>query len=498
MPGCWCAIAFRARRLIDAIVDLPFALPTAVAGIALTTLFAQNGWFGSILAEAGIKVAYTPLGIMVAMSFTSLPFIVRTVQPVLEDLDPALEEAAQTLGGSDSAIFMRVILPLLGPALLAGVSLSFARSLGEFGAIIFIAGNQPMETEITALLAFIRLEEYDYQAAAAIASVLLITAFLMLAVTNLMQARALRYTAKVAGMSAPLRRKPPRVGDSPAFRRALIAAVLIVGAFLILAPLVVILTQAFSLGIEVFADTIAHPDTRHAIWLTVVTALIAVPINTAFGVAAAWAITKFDFWGTALPAHRHRDTLLDLADRRRRRLSVRLRPAGRVRPGAGRRRHKDPVRAAGHRACLDVRHGALRRARADPADAGAGPRSRGGRDLARGVGLAHLLLGDAAQYTLGAALRRGALQRPRHGRVRRGVGRLRQYSRPDQHAAAAHRAALPRLPDGRRLRRRLHPHRARHRHHHRQGAARAPGRRTRRQAGACSARTSRLRKEKTP
>ena len=198
MALAWVLVRYRfpGRRLVDAIVDLPFALPTAVAGIALTTLFAQNGWFGSALGELGIKVAYTPLGIMVAMSFTSLPFIVRTVQPVLEDLDPALEEAAQTLGGSDGAIFMRVILPLLAPALLAGVSLSFARSLGEFGAIIFIAGNQPMETEITALLAFIRLEEYDYQAAAAIASVLLITAFLMLAITNLMQARALRYTQR--------------------------------------------------------------------------------------------------------------------------------------------------------------------------------------------------------------------------------------------------------------------------------------------------------------
>ena len=147
-------------------------------------------------AKYGIKVAYTPIGIMIAMCFTSLPFIVRTVQPVLEDLDPALEEAAQSLGGSDIAIFRKVILPLLTPALLAGVSLSFARSLGEFGAIIFIAGNQPMSTEITALLIFIRLEEYDYQAAAAIASVLLLTAFLMLAVTNWLQARAMRYTRR--------------------------------------------------------------------------------------------------------------------------------------------------------------------------------------------------------------------------------------------------------------------------------------------------------------
>ena len=187
---------FPGWRLIDAMVDLPFALPTAVAGISLTALFANNGWFGSVLSEFGIKVAYTPLGIMVAMCFTSLPFIVRTVQPVLEDLDPALEEAAQSLGGSDWTIFRKVIFPLLTPALLAGLSLSFARSLGEFGAIIFIAGNQPMSTEITALLVFIRLEEYDYQAAAAIASVLLITAFAMLAVTNLLQARALRYTAR--------------------------------------------------------------------------------------------------------------------------------------------------------------------------------------------------------------------------------------------------------------------------------------------------------------
>ena len=187
---------FPGKRIVDAVVDLPFALPTAVAGIALTTLFAANGWFGAFLAEFGVKVAYTPLGIMVAMAFTSLPFVVRTVQPVLEDLDPALEEAAQSLGGSDWTIFRKVILPLLTPALLAGVSLSFARSLGEFGAIIFIAGNQPMSTEITALLAFIRLEEYDYQAAAAIASVMLIAAFAMLAATNWMQARALRYTAR--------------------------------------------------------------------------------------------------------------------------------------------------------------------------------------------------------------------------------------------------------------------------------------------------------------
>jgi len=191
----WVLVRYRfpGRRLLDAMVDLPFALPTAVAGIALTTLFAPGGWFGAVLDPLGIQIAYTPLGIMVAMCFTSLPFIVRTVQPVLEEIDPALEEAALSLGESDGGTFRKVILPLLGPALIAGVSLSFARSLGEFGAIIFIAGNQPMSTEITALLVFIRLEEYDYAAAAAIASVLLFTAFMMLAATNLMQRRALRY-----------------------------------------------------------------------------------------------------------------------------------------------------------------------------------------------------------------------------------------------------------------------------------------------------------------
>ncbi len=184
---------FPGRRLLDAVVDLPFALPTAVAGIALTSLFSANGWLGGPLADLGIKVAYTPLGIMVAMTFTSIPFVVRTVQPVLEDLDPAIEEAALSLGAGEARTFRSVVLPLLAPALLAGTSLSFARSLGEFGAVIFIAGNQPFSTEITSLLTFIRLEEFDYPAAAAIASVILLAAFVMLAVTNLLQARASRH-----------------------------------------------------------------------------------------------------------------------------------------------------------------------------------------------------------------------------------------------------------------------------------------------------------------
>ncbi|MFC5067685.1 sulfate ABC transporter permease subunit CysT [Flaviflagellibacter deserti] len=187
---------FPGKRLLDALVDVPFALPTAVAGIALTALFAKNGWLGSWLDPLGITVAYTPLGIASAMVFTSLPFVVRSVQPVLEDLGPEVEEAALTLGASDLRIFRSVIFPAIFPAFLAGCSLAFARSLGEFGAVIFIAGNQPNYTEIAALLAFIRLEEYDYPAAAAISTILLLLAFAMLILTNLLQAWHLRYVGR--------------------------------------------------------------------------------------------------------------------------------------------------------------------------------------------------------------------------------------------------------------------------------------------------------------
>lgn len=187
---------FKGRRLLDAIVDLPFALPTAVAGIAITT-FLTKGWFyDGILKPLHWQIAYTQLGIIIAMAFTSLPFIVRTVQPVLEELDPALEEAGQSLSGSDWEVFYRILMPQLYPALLTGMALSFARGLGEYGAIIFIASNQPFKSEITALLIAIRLDEYDYGAAAAIASVLLIAALIMLVVTNILQSRAARYLVR--------------------------------------------------------------------------------------------------------------------------------------------------------------------------------------------------------------------------------------------------------------------------------------------------------------
>ncbi|MEP3590046.1 MAG: sulfate ABC transporter permease subunit CysT, partial [Marinobacter sp.] len=171
---------FPGKRLIDAVVDLPFALPTAVAGITLATLFAQNGWYGQWLDKLGVEVAFTPIGIVVAMAFTSIPFVVRTVQPVLEELSPADEEAAVSLGASDGRVFRKVIFPSLWPALVTGIALSFTRSLGEFGAIIFIAGNTPYVSEVTSLMIFIRLQEYDYAAASAIASMVLLVSLILL------------------------------------------------------------------------------------------------------------------------------------------------------------------------------------------------------------------------------------------------------------------------------------------------------------------------------
>ena len=188
----WVLVRYRfpAKRLVDALVDLPFALPTAVAGIALTSLYATNGWIGQYLALIGIKVAYTPLGVFVALTFIGLPFVVRTVQPVLEDLQKELEEAAATLGATRAQTFSRVILPILTPALLTGFALAFARALGEYGSVIFIAGNMPMISEITSLLIITKLEQYDYTGATSIAVVMLVTAFVLLLLINLLQAWA--------------------------------------------------------------------------------------------------------------------------------------------------------------------------------------------------------------------------------------------------------------------------------------------------------------------
>ncbi|MEE2022832.1 sulfate/thiosulfate ABC transporter permease CysT [Alkalimonas mucilaginosa] len=180
---------FPGRVLLDGLMDLPFALPTAVAGLTLAAIFSTQGWLGQYLALWDIKVSYTWLGIVLAMIFTSVPFVVRTVQPVLEEFGPEYEEAAATLGSSPFQTFFRIILPEIKPALLTGTALAFTRSLGEFGAVIFIAGNLPWQTEVTSLMIFIRLQEFDYAAAAAIASVVLLASLLLLFIINGIQQR---------------------------------------------------------------------------------------------------------------------------------------------------------------------------------------------------------------------------------------------------------------------------------------------------------------------
>lgn len=179
--------SFPGKRLIDGLVDLPFALPTAVAGIALTAVYSPNGWIGQYLEPRGIKVAFAPLGVVIALIFIGLPFVVRTVQPVLEDIDHELEEAASSLGASRFQTFRRVILPLLMPAVLSGFALSFARAVGEYGSVVFISGNLPMKTEIAPLLIISKLEQYNYAGATAIALVMLAASFLMLLVINVLQ-----------------------------------------------------------------------------------------------------------------------------------------------------------------------------------------------------------------------------------------------------------------------------------------------------------------------
>ena len=195
----WVLVRYRfpGKKLVDALVDLPFALPTAVAGIALTKLYAGNGWIGQFFEPLGIKIAFTPLGIFVALTFIGLPFVVRTVQPVLEDIEPELEEAAATLGANRFQTFSRIIFPTVLPALMTGFALAFARAIGEYGSVIFIAGNMPMISEITPLLIITKLEQYDYPGATALAVVMLVISFLMLLIINFLQWWSRRRSAAI-------------------------------------------------------------------------------------------------------------------------------------------------------------------------------------------------------------------------------------------------------------------------------------------------------------
>ena len=196
----WCLVrySFPGKRIVDALVDLPFALPTAVAGIALTSLYAPTGWIGQYLEPIGIKVAYTPIGITLALIFIGLSFVVRTVQPVLSDIETEFEEAAAALGANRLQTITKIIMPILFPALLTGFALAFARGVGEYGSVIFIAGNMPYKTEIAPLMIISRLEEYDYAGATTIAAVMLVLSFAVLLLINLVQAWASRRTGRVA------------------------------------------------------------------------------------------------------------------------------------------------------------------------------------------------------------------------------------------------------------------------------------------------------------
>ena len=191
--------SFPGKKLVDALIDLPFALPTAVAGIALTALYSRNGWLGSVLEPLGLKVAFTPLGVLVALTFIGLPFVVRTVQPVLEDIDTELEEAAASLGAHRWQTFRHVVFPILTPALLTGFALAFARAVGEYGSVIFIAGNIPMVSEITPLMIITKLEQFDYAGATAIAAVMLVFSFILLLAVNGLQAWSARSRGVGAG-----------------------------------------------------------------------------------------------------------------------------------------------------------------------------------------------------------------------------------------------------------------------------------------------------------
>ncbi|MDB5801208.1 MAG: cysT [Rhodocyclales bacterium] len=197
----WSLVRYRfpGKRLVDALVDLPFALPTAVAGIALSAVYSPKGWLGQLLLPLGIKVAYTPLGVLVALIFIGLPFVVRTVQPILEDLETELEEAAASLGAERWITFRTVIFPLVLPALLTGFALAFARAVGEYGSVIFIAGNIPMVSEITPLMIITQLEQYDYAGATAIAVVMLVASFALLFLVNALQAWSTRRIGQNAG-----------------------------------------------------------------------------------------------------------------------------------------------------------------------------------------------------------------------------------------------------------------------------------------------------------
>ena len=321
---------FFGKSIIDALVDVPFALPTAVAGLVYAGLYVKQGWLGQFLVPLGFEAAYTKIGIVLVLVFTGFPFVVRTVQPVLEDIDRETEQAAETLGANRLQVLRRVILPVLVPPLITGFTLAFARAIGEYGSVIFISSNMPFETEIAPVLIVSRLEAFAYPEASAIAVLLLVVSFSLLAVINLAErwsqpgsAPRLLRSAFAAfgrlGRSGWERLRPNRRAGTPEispglkllFRTApsaAIGATVLIVAVLIAVPLVNVFVQAFADGPASYWNNLTgNGDTRHSIFLTLMVAPLAVAMNTLFGLAAAYTIARFRF-----PGRTTLTTLIDL------------------------------------------------------------------------------------------------------------------------------------------------------------------------------------------
>jgi sulfate transport system permease protein len=314
---------FPGKRLLDALVDVPFALPTAVAGLVYASLYTPNGFFGQWLEPLGLTVSYAKPGIVLVLIFTGFPFVVRTVQPVLEDLDHETEQAAATLGASKWQTFRWVIFPILVPPALTGFTLAFARAIGEYGSVVFISANKPFETEIAPMLIFARLEAFEYREAAAIACVLLVASFSLLIGVNLLERwtqpgaapkpiqavfRFVRLAVSKPVLALLPDRPPPPFGVMAPVSRtakiapnALIVATVTILGVLVVVPLISIFAQAFRGGVaNYFSSLVNDPDTRHAIALSFAIAPLAVAMNTVFGIAAAYTIARFQFPGRAL------------------------------------------------------------------------------------------------------------------------------------------------------------------------------------------------------
>lgn len=299
---------FPGKRIMDGMIELPFALPTAVAGISLTTLYSDQGWIGSLLAKVGIKIAYTRVGITIAMIFIGIPFVVRAVQPVLEKLDRGYEEAAMMLGAGRVRTFFKVILPELYPSILAGFGLAFARGIGEYGSVVFIAGNIPYKTQIAPLLIMSKLEQYKYEDATAIALVLLLMSFALMFIINSIQIYMQRFSSGGEnGGSLKKVIEPYEKDGHSSLKGVLIAAAVLFLVVMMVLPLILVIDSALREGWNAYLRAVFDEYTIKALQLTIVATVSAVVVNTIFGIFASVLISKYYFRGRQLMA-----TLIDI------------------------------------------------------------------------------------------------------------------------------------------------------------------------------------------